>query len=64
MDRKEKVEKLSNIVGKIASMFIASAIILWGWNIVAPHLNAPLFSYWEIFAMRWALTQIANAFHK
>ena len=49
---------LSAWVGKVAFWFISAAFIMWGWNTVAPHLNAPLFNYWEIFAIRMALSHI------
>lgn len=54
----EKVSK-DKIVVSIANVigwFISSAFIMWGWNTLAPHINCPLFSYWEIFAMRMALS--------
>ena len=50
---KEKiVVSIANVIG----WFISSAFIMWGWNTLAPHINCPLFSYWEIFAMRMALS--------
>lgn len=42
--------------------FISAAFILWGYSTIAPHLNAPLFNYWEIFSMRMALSCIMHAF--
>lgn len=51
-------ENLAKIFAKIIVYFISALFIWWGWNVLAPHLNAPLFNYWEIFAMRMALTHI------
>lgn len=61
-DKKDNttIENLAKIFGKIISYFISALFIWWGWNVLAPHLNAPLFGYWEIFAMRMALTHITR----
>lgn len=53
-------KELGKIIGKIIFYFISALFIWWGWNTLAPHLNSPLFSYWEIFAMRMALTYIIS----
>lgn len=54
------VESIANVIG----WFISSAFIMWGWNTLAPHIDCPLFSYWEIFAMRMALSCIIALFVK
>lgn len=61
IDKKDNTitESLAKIFVKICVYFISALFIWWGWNVLAPHLNAPLFGYWEIFAMRMALTHIA-----
>lgn len=43
---------ITDLLAKIISYFVSSAFIWWGWTILAPHLNAPIFSYMEIFAIR------------
>ena len=35
---------------------------MWGWNTVAPHLNAPQFGYWEVYAMRMGLKSLIKLF--
>lgn len=50
------------VVGKIATWFISAAFIMWGWNTIAPHINAPLFSYWEVFAIRMGLSYLMAIF--
>ena len=52
------------IVLAIAIVFLQSWAIMWGWNVIAPHLNAPLFGYWEIFAVRVALGFIIGMFKR
>ena len=43
---------ITDLFAKIISYFMSSAFIWWGWTVLAPHLNAPIFSYMEIFAIR------------
>lgn len=57
-------ENLIEILTKICIYFVSALFIWWSWNILAPHLNAPLFSYREIFAMRMALSSIVYIFRK
>lgn len=51
---------MSAIVAKVLYWLASTAFILWGWNILAPHLNAPLFSFWEMFAIRMAFTNFTS----
>lgn len=61
-------EKIIDYIASIVYWFISSAFIMWGWNTLAPHINCPLFSYWEIFAIRmgvsYALGIIVKSFKK
>ena len=56
--KQETIDNISNIIARVCTWLLSSAFILWGWNVLAPHLNAPLFGYWEIFAMRMAFSSI------
>ena len=51
---------ISDIIANIATWFISAGFIMWGWNTLAPHLNCPLFTYWEIFSMRMALSYLMS----
>ena len=53
-------DKITDMLSTIVKWFISSAFIMWGWNVLAPHINAPQFGYWEIFAMRMGLTYFMN----
>ena len=50
------MEELRENVAKFVSLgvrwFLSTAVIMWGWNTLAPHINCPTFGYWEMFAMR------------
>ena len=61
-DEKQALDSLANSLAILAYPFIASAFIMWGWNILAPHLNAPLFTYWEIFIMRIGFANLMKTF--
>lgn len=56
--------KIGYFIGTIAYRFIASGFLMWGWNTIAPHLNAPTFSYWETFAIYMGLNALAEVFRK
>ena len=60
MEKEKKVIDvvLGDILGKIAVWFVSTAFIMWGWNTLAPHLNAPLFDYWNVFAIRMGLSYL------
>ena len=61
MEKKEEkrlAEVLGEVVGTIIHWFLTAYFIYWGWTVVAPHLNAPLFTYWEVFAIRMALSSL------
>ena len=47
---------IPELLAAIAIWFISAGFIMWGWNTLAPHINCPLFTYWEIFAMRMGLS--------
>lgn len=57
-------EKLTDLISAFVVACVSTGFLMWGWNTVAPHLNAPTFGYWEIFAMRMGLIQIKNIIKK
>lgn len=63
-DKKEKsgAELLGNLTGIVLSWFVSAGFIYWGWTILAPHLNAPMFSFWEVFAIRMAFSSVMKIF--
>ena len=56
--------KIGYFTGTIAYRLIASGFLMWGWNTIAPHLNAPTFSYWETFAIYMGLNALVGVFRK
>lgn len=54
-EEKKVPELLGDLIGTILNWFLTAGFIYWGWTVVAPHLNAPMFTYWEVFAIRMAL---------
>ena len=56
--------KIGYLIGTIAYRLIAAGFLMWGWNTIAPHLNAPMFSYWETFAIYMGLNALAKVFRK
>lgn len=60
MEKKTLTEQICELVGRTGGWFFTALLIWWGWNILAPHINCPLFGYWEIFAMRMMLSSITK----
>ena len=56
------INTIAKFVGYVGATFISAALIMWGWNTVAPHLNAPQFGYWEVYAMRMGLKSLIKLF--
>lgn len=56
------IDTIAEFVGYVGATFISAVLIMWGWNIVAPHLNAPQFGYWEVYAMRMGLQSFIKLF--
>lgn len=56
--------KIGYFIGIIACRFIGAGFLMWGWNTIAPHLNAPIFSYWETFAIYMGLDALVGVFRK
>ena len=56
--------KIGYLTGTIAYRFIAAGFLMWGWNTIAPHLNAPTFTYWETFAIYMGLIVFVGVFRR
>lgn len=56
--------KIGYLIGTIAYRFIAAGFLMWGWNTIAPHLNAPTFTYWETFAIYMGLNVFVGVFRR
>ena len=57
-------ELLTKLTSSAVRWCISAAFIMWGWNTLAPHINCPAFTYWEIFAMRMCLASVIQIFVK
>lgn len=62
MKDKAMIDEIAEFAGYVVATFISAALIMWGWNTVAPHLNAPQFGYWEVYAMRMGLKSFIKLF--
>lgn len=49
---------ITNLLASSIIYFVSAGFIMWGWNTIAPHINCPIFTYWEIFAMRMGLSWV------
>lgn len=57
-------EKIGYLIGIIALCFASAGFLMWGWNTIAPHLNAPTFTYWETFAIYMGLNVFVGVFRR
>ena len=55
---------VGTILGTIGGWCICAALLMLGWNVIAPHLNAPLFTYWEWVAIYCGLRVVGNTLFK
>ena len=51
---------IAELFASIIVWLISAGFIMWGWNTLAPHINCPIFTYWEIFAMRMGLSYLMS----
>ena len=61
---KSTSESLGELIGQVGVWFLSAAFIMWGWEVFAPLVGAPQFTFWEIFAMRMAFSSIVSIFQK
>lgn len=57
-------KNIGYLIGVIALYFASAGFLMWGWNTIAPHLNAPTFSYWETFAIYMGLNALVGIFQR
>lgn len=57
-------EKIGYLIGMVALYFASAGFLMWGWNTIAPHLNAPTFTYWETFAIYMGLNALVGIFQR
>lgn len=54
------MENIQKFVAELTARWIhycvSAFFIMWGWNTLAPYINAPTFAFLEILAMRMGFT--------
>lgn len=48
-------EKVGTFIGKVISWLISAGFLYLAWGIIAPHLNFPELTYWEVFIIRMGI---------
>lgn len=51
-------EIITKLIERTARYFTTAFFIMWGWNTLAPHINAPTFTFLEVFAMRMGFSYL------
>ena len=55
-------EKIGTFIGKVIAWFISAGFLYLAWGIIAPHLNLPILTYWEVFIIRMAIGSLVAMF--
>ena len=48
-------EKVGTFIGKVIAWLISAGFLYLSWSIIAPHLNFPALTYWEVFIIRMGI---------
>ncbi len=49
---------ITKLIEILLIIFIRIGFVYWAWSIVAPHLNAPIFSFWQVLVIYLAIRMI------
>ncbi len=60
--KKTFAREFGELCGLVGGWFFSALCMWWGWNILAPHINCPMFGYWEVFAMRMMVSCVMKIF--
>lgn len=55
-------EKAGTFIGKVIAWLISAGFLYLAWGIIAPHLNLPVLTYWEVFIIRMAISSFITMF--
>lgn len=55
-------EKIGTFIGKVIAWLISAGFLYLAWGIIAPHLNLPILTYWEVFIIRMAIGSLVAMF--
>ena len=62
--KEETLEKLITLLVELGAWFVLAGFTYWGWSVLAPHLNAPIFTFWEIMGIRVGLACTIQMFRR
>lgn len=55
---------LEKFVEKVVLLFLRALFMWLAWRVVAPHLNAYMFGYWEMMLIQLGLLQLGAILFK
>lgn len=55
-------KEIGTFIGKIITWLISAGFLYLAWGIIAPHLNLPILTYWEVFIIRMAISSFIAMF--
>lgn len=63
-EKKSTSDNIIELVTTVAVLFLEALCIFGAWSILAPHLNAPLFTYWQTMLFLLAFRVITRGLRK
>ena len=49
-------EYVAELIARLIHYCVSAFFIMWGWNTLAPYIDAPTFAFLEILAIRMGFT--------
>ena len=63
-EKKSTSDNIIELVTTVAVLFLEALCIFGAWSILAPHFNAPLFTYWQTMLFLLAFRVITRGLRK
>ena len=63
-EKKSVSDSIVELLATVLVLFLEALCIFGAWSILAPHLNAPLFTYWQTMLFLLAFRAVTRGLRK
>lgn len=63
-EKKSARDNIIELITTVTVLFLEVLFIFGAWSILAPHFNAPLFTYWETMLILLAFRAVTRGLRK
>ena len=63
-EKKSVSDFITELLVAVVTLFLEALFIFDAWSILAPHLNAPLFTYWQTMLFLLAFRALTRGIRK